>query len=501
MEILNIIVSILFALLIAGTILVIIFDDADSGRKLAWILIIAMLPVIGVVLYLMFGINYHHHWFFKRRHQKYLNTFDSQAEKSLRDLFEGDTDLKKVRLKYQPLVTLLATDDSNTVSGGNNVEIMTNGQRKFNLLTKDLSEAKDSIHMEYFLFGKDEGSTRIKEILMEKARQGVKVRFIHENIANLIIPNSYYDEMKKAGVEVVRFTNPRKHILNLVTSINYRDHRKIVVIDGRIGYTGGMNIKDRYFLEWRDTHMRITGKAVASLQNSFLNSWLTAGGKIDKEYMHYFPMASLKADDPVPEASALPVSIDLSGILPTIQNALAQVVPDEPDAQWEVSKMGYVWMANNAREYIYLQTPYFVPPEPVLDALKSAALSGVDVRLMLPKKADSAYMQPANKSYFTECLEAGIRIYERGGHFIHSKTFVCDDYLSQIGTANIDYRSFSINYEINTFIFNEEAAVLNKEIFLKDLEVSTEVILAKWNQRPWYNKLIERLVRLFAPLL
>ena len=506
MTILNIIVTILLVLLITGAVFVIIFDDGEPGWKFAWLLVIALLPVIGIILYLMFGINYRHHWLFNRRHRKYLDIFRDQADESLRYLFDNEEEMKKVRPEYQPLVTLLATDDSNTVSGGNAIEIMTNGKRKFELLTEDLMNAKESIHMEYFLFGEDQGSRRIKEILMEKARQGVKVRFIHENIANLLIPNRYFDEMKSAGVEVVRFTNPRHHLLSLVTSLNYRDHRKIVVIDGKIGYTGGMNIKDRYFQVWRDTHIRITGKAVASLQNSFLNSWLTVGGKLDKGYMEYFhaalePGLELDESQKLPQESDSLQSLDLSSIQPAIHDVLLQVVPDEPDSQWPITQMGYVWAANNAKMYLYLQTPYFVPPEQVLDALKSAALSGVDVRLMVPKKADSFYMAPANRSYFTECLDAGIRIFERKGNFIHSKTFVCDDYLSQIGTANMDYRSFSTNYEINTFMFNEEAAKLNKEIFLKDLESSVEVVPAVWNRRPWYNKVLERILRLNAPLL
>ena len=502
-----------------GAVLVIIFDDGDSGRKLAWLLIIAVFPVIGIVLYLMIGVNYRHHWFFNRRHLKYLETFRTQADDRLRELLEGDADLQQVRPAWRPLVKLLATEDSNTVTGGNTVEVMTNGKRKFDLLEADLLRAKEYIHVEYFLFGNDTGSRRIKEILMQKAREGVKVRFIHENIANLTIRDSYYNEMREAGAEVVKFTNPRKHPLNLVTYLNYRDHRKIVVIDGRIGFTGGMNIKDRYFLEWRDTHMRITGPAVASLQNSFLNSWLTAGGTLDRHYMYYFPIAdpapSLAAAGEAPSLSFrasnasggisrasddIP-SPDLSAPLPVLRDVLVQIVPDEPDFRWPITQMGYVWAAQNAKDYLYLQTPYFVPPEPVLDALKSAALSGVDVRLMLPEKADSSYMSPANKSFFSECLAAGIRIYERGGNFMHSKTFVCDDYLSQIGTANIDYRSFSINYEVNTFLFDEAAARLNKGIFLKDLEASTEITQPEWNRRPWYRKLLERIVRLFSPLL
>ena len=332
--------------------------------------------------------------------------------------------------------------------------------------------------MEYFYFKKDMGSRKIRALLMQKAREGVKVRFIHENIANIEISSRYYNEMKKAGVEVVPFTNTRITHLTIGAQLNYRDHRKIVVIDGKIGYTGGMNISDDYFVRWRDTHMRITGEAVSSLQYSFMNSFITSGGKIREDYSRYFPQ-----------------HVKLSPA------KLIQIVPDEPDNQWPVIQMGTVWAVQHARNYIYIQTPYFVPPEPLLQALESTALKGVDVRIMIPKKADLCYMGPANRSYYTECLEAGIKIYEKTGNFIHSKTLVADDYLSILGSANMDYRSFDLNYEINTYIYDESVSRENKAIFLYDLESCEEVTLEKWRKIPWYSKLLQSLIRLFAPLL
>ena len=180
---------------------------------------------------------------------------------------------------------------------------------------------------------------------------------------------------------------------------------------------------------------------------------------------------------------------------------LIQIVPDEPESQWANIHMGAVWAVQHARNYIYIQTPYFVPPEPMLQALQSAALSGVDVRVMVPKKADLFFMGPANRSYFSECLEAGVRIYERSGRFIHSKTFVSDDYLSEIGSANMDFRSFNLDYELNAYIYDASAAKVNKAIFLKDMEASIEVTLEQWNNRPWYQKLCQKIIRLFAALL
>ena len=333
--------------------------------------------------------------------------------------------------------------------------------------------------MEYFYFKKDDGSKRIKELLMQKAREGVKVRFIYENIANIKISARYYYEMKKAGVEVVKFTNPKFSIFRLSAQLNYRDHRKLVVIDGNIGYTGGMNISDDYFLRWRDTHLRITGNAVSSLQYSFMNSFITSGGRIDEDFSPYFP-----------EHEAFEEG-----------DRLVQIVPDEPDYQWPVLHMGAVWTVQHASKYLYIQTPYFVPPEPLLLALKSTALKGVDVRIMIPAKADLFFMGPANRSYFKECLEAGIKIYEKTGRFIHSKTIVSDDYLSIIGSANMDYRSLELNYEINTYIYDENMATINREIFLKDQEQCRQIVLEEWNRRPWYRKTIQAIMKLFSPLL
>ncbi|MDE5956186.1 MAG: cardiolipin synthase, partial [Bacteroidales bacterium] len=215
-----------------------------------------------------------------------------------------------------------------------------------------------------------------------------------------------------------------------------------------------------------------------ALQYCFLNSWITSGGTIDGNFDEFFPHDIVPHDD-----------------------KLVQIIPDEPDRQFPILHMGVVWTAHHATDYLYIQTPYFVPPEPLMQALKSAALKGCDVRLMLPAKADLCFMGPANKSYYKECLEAGIRIFEKGGNFIHAKTLVADDYLSVIGSANMDYRSLELNYEINAYIYNSEIAAENKKIFMRDLEQCREIKLEDWNSRPWHSKLLQSVIRLFAPLL
>ena len=558
------IVTILYVLLILTVVVVILVDNGDSGRKFAWLLIIAAIPLFGILLYFMFGINYRHHWIFNRRHQKYKDIFEKETNEDLnRILFGHDTEAL-VREDFRPLAEMMGRGAYPSVTAGNDVEIITEGKRKFELLSQDILQARESIHMEYFHFGNDKGSRAIKELLMQKAREGVKVRFINENIANFPISSKYYDDMREAGVEVVRFTNPRAHLFDLVTTLNYRNHRKIVVIDGKIGYTGGMNINDHYFEHWRDTHMRLTGKAVASLQYAFMDSWLTGGGTIDRPMLEYYPMAkelpssattsggstaSLRSAPPLATLRSAPVpplnvprvavvspsrvvadgrpndsehsdSGSLRGTplspprgcrgveylqsmqnMHTLLNKVMQIVPDEPDLPLPMLLYSYEWAITHAKKYIWFQTPYFVPPEPVLDAMKIAALTGVDIRLMLPEVADNFITRPANRAYYEEILGAGVRIFLRQGEFIHSKTFVCDDYLSSIGSANMDARSFGINYEINTYIYDEEAALMNKAIFEKDLEKCRELTLEEWSRRPWYKRLLESVIRLFAPLL
>lgn len=468
-------ISIIGILLITGAILVILNDNQDSGRKVAWILIIGILPVIGLLLYIVFGMNFRKPGFFQFRNRQFLDIFEEKASEETKNILFDTTEEEHIRPEYRSLSRLLKKDSGLTVTDNNEVEIITSGGRKLEALVNDLLAAKHHIHFEYFYFLKDDGSKRIKNLLMQKAREGVKVRFIHENIANITIWPGYYDEMKKAGVEVVKFTNPNAFLLS---KFNYRDHRKIVVIDGKIGYTGGMNIGDDYFFRWRDTHMRITGNAVAALQYSFLNSWITSGGKIEGNFDEFFPQNRAVHD-----------------------HKLVQIIPDEPDREFPILHMGALWTAHHAENYLYIQTPYFVPPEPLLMALKAAAFKGCDVRLMVPKKADLFFMGPANKSFYQDCLEAGIRVFEKGGKFIHAKTMVSDDYLSIIGSANMDCRSMELSYEINAYIYSDEIARENYRIFMEDLRECREIRLEDWQKRPWYHKFTQAIMRLFAPLL
>lgn len=385
---------------------------------------------------------------------------------------------------YRPLANLLSQESSLGVTSGNDMEIITEGPRKLDLLLGDIEEAREYIHFQYYLFGDDISGRAVKEALMKKAREGVKVRILHENVANYDTKGRFYQEMVRAGVELIKVFKPGLNIFTLLPRINRRNHRKIVVIDGRIGYTGGMNIKDRYFTKWRDTHLRIIGPAVNQLQRIFLDGWQACGGKLDREDVYYYP-------------SSFPKGIEEEG--PQIlRDQQIQVIPDGPYSKKHVLQQSYVWAISHARDYIWLQTPYFMPPKDIKTAMKEAVARGVDVRLMVPEESENFFIGPSVRSYYKECLKAGIKIYERGGGFIHSKTFVADDYLSSIGSANIDNRSFAINYEVNTYLYNREAAICNKEIFLRDLKISTEVTLETIKGYTFFQRLAQKFFRLFA---
>ena len=366
------------------------------------------------------------------------------------------------------------------VSEGNSFEIITSGLRKRELLLKDLEEARSFIHIEYFRFGNDRAGREVREILMKKASEGVEVRFLNNNWSGLFsIPRSFFTRMVKAGVEEIRFTHIRHGLRKWLFRINHQQHRKIVVIDGRVAYTGGMNLNDNYFYRWRDTHLRLTGPVVARYSASFLQSWRESGGRVSRTPEYYLTPVAAEPDAP-------------------FRDKTVQVVEGSPQEQPSQMLMGFYRILSNARKYVYLCTPYFVPPDCLLEAIREAASRGVDVRLMLPQNVDTPFLKSANRGYYTECLNAGVRIFERGGTFIHSKTLVSDDTLTVIGSSNLDERSFRINYEVDTLIYDGQTARYMREAFEADQADATEIHLFAWNNgRKWPQRALSALLRLF----
>ena len=502
---------IVYALLVAVTAIRILSDDGKTGRKIAWLFAIVFIPVIGLLVYVFLGINYRHKRHFDRLHRKFRKLFDEGSTPEIKNILFSKNGSEAIEEQFRPLATLLSEPLYPTPCGGNDIEVITFGKRKFDLLIEDIRKAEEYIHFQYYLFGGDKWSDIVKDELIKKAREGVKVRFFRENVSNMRVKEEYYDKMRKAGIEVVKFSDPKRHPVGFLTKISYRNHRKIVVIDGKVGYTGGMNIKDRYFEKWRDTHLRIEGPAINSLQYVFLDSWISAGGKIDRPLKEYFPLSfgstgtwekdlsSMSGLYPEHRMSGDPIILDKA--LPVLKDKILQVTPDEPDAPRAIIRMSFEWIFHNARKYVYIQMPYFMPPESTFEAMKSAALSGVDVRVMIPDIAENWFIGPTNDSFIEGCLDAGIRVFRKKGQFIHSKTLVCDDYLSVIGSSNIDERSFDINCEVNTYIYDRETALLSKDIFMQETEISDEVDPESWKKRPLSKKVSEKLLGLFIPIL
>ena len=443
-------------------------------NKIVWIVLI--LAGVALLFWLVFGINWRSKQNYDRKHHLLRSRMQAEDTEELRRLLFSNGLTMRVEQRFQPLTMLLARGGRPSVSLSM-PQIITSGKDKYNMLMSDLICAKESIHMEYFHFGIDKSSRKIRQVLMAKARQGVKVRFINENIANWPIPNCYFRSMRKAGVEVVNFSDSRFSLLRFLMTLSYRDHRKIVVIDNRIGYTGGMNINDHYFYQWRDTHLRLTGEAVASLQYAFLDTWLASGGQLHSAVNSFF----FHLDKPSCGQSL---------------GTLTQVTPDDPTSPEPVLLTAYEWILNHAQKYVWFQSPYIAPPPSLISAMRNAAQRGVDVRVMVPEHCDTAIMRPINKSYYAELTEAGVQFYVRSGEFMHSKTIVCDDYLSCVGSANLDYRSFGIDYEINTFFYDRAVALRQKQIFENDLPICRLVIAAEAHPTPW-----QRLMRHLAPIV
>ena len=455
----------------------ILLGDCDSGWKVAWTVLFFVIPEITIIVYILLGLRYRKGRMFKRLHGPVQERFEKELELDFSVL---EPDFSTVADEYKPLAKLFCTcSNTNIVTSGNNLEIITSGERKRELLLEDLRNAKKYIHIEYFRFGADKTGLEVREILEQKAAEGVEVRVLFPNISNRWQKWSFFQHMIDRGVEVNKFTNFKLNWRVFIMRINCQDHRKIVVVDGKVAYTGGMNLNDNYFYRWRDTHLRIEGPSVNILEAAFIDNLLTSQGTLTHRLPYYFTTHF--------EPSPAP-----------FEGKSLQVVTDAAEYPFTSAQLGYEWVLANAKHYVYLQTPYFLPPEPILDALKNAALRGVDVRIMLPEKVDTPLMGLGNQSYYEECAAAGIKIYIRGGNFIHSKTMVADDYISVVGASNLDTRSFQLNSEVNTFIYDREAAVCCREIFLRDSN-STLLDVDEWKAaRSFWNRLGAAFMRVLS---
>lgn len=457
---------------ILGTILVIVSENRNPVKTIAWCMVLIFLPVLGLTLYILFGMD--------NRHRRQIKDEDLSRLKGITKMTQSDDIVSEMPVPHKPLADMLYKMNMSFFLSGNDVEIITDFQTMSDRLIADIEGARHHINMLFFKFEDDAAGRRIADALIRKSEEGVQVRLIYDDAGNLMVPRRFYRKLRKHGIQVRGFIRIFLPILS--RDYNSRNHRKVVVIDGRVGYMGGMNIAQRYaeglkWGIWRDTHMRITGPAVSELQTSFLTDWkFTRGDEPDLDPMY-------------------PCN-------PPSGNTLMQIVTGGPMDKWNVMMQAYMTAIASARSYAYLQSPYFIPPEPIMRTLQNAALCGVDVRVMIPYRGDKGVLPPwASRSYFKEALNAGIRIYLYRKGYMHAKTMTIDDSLVTIGSTNIDFRGFEQDFEINAFMYDESMARQQRDIFLKDLKDAELIDPLEWDKRPFIDKAKESVARIFSPVL
>ena len=452
----------IYLIALISTIVKILLETHSSAKTLAYIIVVIMFPVLGMVLYYAVGINY--------RHRKMKNKGVATAREFIAHfrahLIDDTEALIRVHdntiRQYAELIRFIHRLGSENLSK-NGFKLLVNGEEKFPDVLDNLEKARRFIHMEYYAWENDIRGNQIKDVLLRKVKEGVSVRVLYDAYASRKIRKNIVKELREGGVEIHPVIRVR--LKYLANRINHRDHRKIIIIDGKIGYTGGINVSDRYDnsidtgLYWRDTHVRIMGPAVLSLQRYFLINWNAAQNKVQHFDQDLFPESDIQGL-PLPE--------------------LAQVIGGGPIYPLSNIMLTYFRIFSLARTKLYITNPYFIPSDSILDALKQAAISGVDVRLILPEKSDSAIVGAASRFYFMELLQAGVRIFLYKKGFVHAKTVVADTCLSVIGTANMDIRSFDLNFEIMSIIYGENFGRQLEDVFIADLKDCREVTYDDW---------------------
>ena len=455
----------------------IFIERKEPQTTWAWLLIMIILPGLGFVIYLLLGQNFSRERLFKEKKK-----IDKQKRKEILEKWKNEKNEHSGGEQFIDLRTMNLNNYGAKYTTDNEIDVFFDGRDKFEKLIKDLKNAKKYIHMEYYIIRRDYLGKKIIKILEEKAKEGLEVRLLVDSMGSYTITKRYLrNYIKNGGKFEIFFPGILPHINS---RINYRNHRKIVVIDGEYGYTGGFNVGDEYInLDkkigfWRDTHIRIKGEGVNDLNDRFLLDWCYASGEEIEDFSKYYINKKNENGD--------------VGI---------QIVTSGPDHNEEYIKNAYIKLINNAKKSVYLETPYFVPDLTVQEALRIAALSGVDVRIIMPDKPDHLFMKWAASAYSGELLEAGVKIYYYKKGFIHAKNIVADGKVCSIGSANMDMRSFCLNFEVNAFIFDDRISKKLEEQFFIDVEDSRLLSREEYNNRSRKVRIKESLLRLISPIL
>lgn len=465
------ILYIIYVLLIVSSVLVVVAETGNAAKSLAWIMALIFLPGIGLFLYLLFGQSL--------RGDKLYAKVDRRRIAELRREDNVDIDSLSLPADSKQLILMCHKLGMAHYYPDNDVRMYLKGGEKFDDLLADIRSARQFVHIQYFIFRDDGLGNRVAQALVDAVERGVEVRLLYDDMGCFTVNRNFFKKMREKGVETCSFMKIFR--LRPTLRINFRNHRKVVVIDGHIGYIGGMNIADRYVSgdadnSWRDTHMRIEGPAVRGLQLSFATDWA-----MEREFL-----SDVKYYPAIPPAGNKGVQIILSG----------------PIEGWDIIEMACMKAVSMARKYIYIQTPYFLPTDSLVDALQMVALSGVDVRIMIPYMTDWKVMRYGSFSYVSQMLSAGVKIYLYMPGMLHSKTIVVDDEMVSVGSANFDFRSFEHNFETNAMVYDREFALQAVEDFYADMQ-HCELLdnLEKWRKRPFMQKVGEAVVRLVSPVL
>lgn len=453
----------------------ILFGNKKIESKIAWTIFVLFVPIIGVVFYLLLGVEYNRF----KKFDKYQLDFNKINKNDKDDI----TKLMNRLGEKQDIINLINNINNTEVYLNTETEILTNGDVKYERLIEELNKAEKFIHMEYFIINEGIIFDKIKEILIKKSLSGVEVRILYDDFGCIDFSNKTKRQLKKAGIKIASFNKINFKLLR--PSVNYRNHRKIVVIDNKIAFTGGINIgdeyahKSKYYGFWRDTHILINGSAVSELNRIFIKDWYHTVKEVlvDKKYYEEYEVKN--------------------------KNSGVSILEHGPDQQNDLIRRTYFKLISDAEKRIWIVTPYLILDNELIYALQIAALSGIDVRIIVPGKHDKGKLivYKATEGYFSELLKAGVKIYKYNNCFIHSKILIIDDEIASIGTVNFDYRSFDLHFENTVLLYLDKS--INKLIsdFEKDLENSTQILWIEWRKRNALQKAIESLVRIFSPLL
>lgn len=463
------------------SIVIVFFERREPKAVWTWLLVLYFIPILGIFLYFMIGYDFHKRQMFRTKEieDAMYSAVSKQEETIIREEFQP-SDPRLQKFSDTVLMNLEAADA--VYSADNQVEIFTDGREKFRALYEEIQNAKEFVHIQYYIIRNDELWKPFEELLTEKVKQGVEVRLLYDSMGSRGMKKSDWKRLQEAGIQIGEFFPALFGRLQL--RINYRNHRKIAVIDGKTAFVGGFNIGREYvsldpkFGYWRDTHLKIQGSAVLSLHIRFILDWNYATNQNLFLADRYF-----RIPEKAPGEEAV------------------QIISSGPDSRWQNIRNVYLKMISKARKNIYIQTPYFIPDESVMDAIRIAAMSGVDVRVMIPCKPDHPFVYWATYSYIGELLEAGAKCYTYDNGFLHAKGMVVDGVVSCYGTANMDIRSFRLNFEVNAVIYSVKTAERMEAIFLEDLKSCTRITRYLYGRRPFAVRVKEQFSRLLSPLL